>query len=113
MKHCRLGFLVAIFFLAGCGQSRVDELESEVAELQSKVSELEEKLETAQNNASDLESNFEDLKNATAEIKNTASRFDGENWQDIVPDLQSAASNIEQKTNDLETVVSETVSSFE
>ena len=113
MNLPRITLLIVIFFLVGCGKSKIEELESQVSDLQAQVYNLQDKLKNAHSHANQLESEFNDLKKTSNEIKDTASQFDEENWKDIVPQIQRAASDLELKITSLESSITNTVSASE
>lgn len=113
MNFPRITLLIVIFFLVGCGKSKIEELESQISDLQAQVYNLQDKLKNAHSHANQLESEFNDLKKASDEIKDTASQFDEENWKDIVPQIQRAASDLELKITSLESSITNTVSALE
>ncbi len=79
-------FVISVGTLSACGGGRVGELEAEIEHLEDQVGQARVRLE-------ELESLANDMQSAATDLENTASRFDGENWQDVVPDLQSEAAD--------------------
>lgn len=75
-----------IIVLAGCNDRELRDLRDENIQLQSRVDELEAKIEDAKGKAGDLESEV--------------SRFSDENWQDVVPDVESAAQEVSSALDD-------------
>lgn len=113
MNFPRITLLIVIFFLMGCGKSKIAELESQISDLQAQVYNLQAKLKNAHSHANQLESEFNDLKKTSNEIKVTASQFDEENWQDIIPQIRRAASDLELKITKLESSITNTASASE
>ena len=116
-----IGFcFVVVLILSGCNQSRIDDLEAQVADLQSELSsaesrnsELQSQLEEAQSGISQVESDLGTIQSASSDLTDAVSRFDYENWQDVVPDVTSAASEVESGTSALESSISSTKSALE
>lgn len=69
-----------ILFLSGCNQREVEDLRSENEELRIENHRLEQKIEAAQMNAENLQSEV--------------GRFSDENWQDVVPDVETASQEV-------------------
>ncbi len=69
-----------ILILSGCNDRELKDLREENSELRSRVDELEAKIEDAKGKADDLESEV--------------SRFSDGDWQDVVPDVESAAQDV-------------------
>jgi outer membrane murein-binding lipoprotein Lpp len=70
--------------LSACGKSEVELQREQIEEPESKIS--------------DIKSEVDNLENAQAQLATAVSSFDDENWRDVVPEVQSAPSEIEQVT---------------
>ncbi len=81
--------LAVALTLAACGKSsREIELETENERLSGRVSQLETRLSDIKDKAGDLEA-------ASDEMVGEVARFEAEDWQDVVPSVQSASSDVE------------------
>ncbi|WP_312325923.1 hypothetical protein [Stenotrophomonas sp.] len=103
--------------LTGCNQARVDDLDSQVADLQAELSEshtrlaqLESELQDArdtieagQSALADVASQSREVQSASSELLSIASRFGFDDWQDVVPDIQTAADNVNSAAGALDT----------
>lgn len=99
----------ALLVLTSCGSSeptreelaeQVDQLEADKSDLQSKVDALTEQLEDARDKVAKV-------KSAADDVQAAASRFDGENWRDVVPDVQSASDDLDTAKDDASEAVEE------
>ena len=109
----RCAILLGALLLVGCGKSRVEKLEIQVSDLQSQVSTLQAKLDDAQEKAGDAESSMEELKASVASLQSSVGGFNDENWRSVVPDVQDAADDVDQKSTAVESTISDTVSALE
>ncbi len=62
--------------------------------LRAQVDELEQTQRESQEISEMIRSAFADLEQATEQVESEANRFDYENWQDVVPDVRSAADEL-------------------
>lgn len=111
---------VLLLSLAGCNQSRVDDLESQVAELQAELSEshsrvahLESELNDARNTIeagqsaiADVALQSREVQSASSALLSISSRFGFDNWQDVVPEIQTATYDVDSAANALNSSVS-------
>lgn len=109
-----------VLSLVGCNQARVDDLESQVADLQAELSEshgrvaqLEDELqdardaiEASQSALSDVALQSREVQSASSELLSITSRFGFDNWQDVVPDIQTAAYSVDSAASALDSRVS-------
>jgi len=86
--------LVVCVLLAGCGPSRVQQLEAENQDLKDQVEQLQSQLSDIKDKASELET-------ASSGLQEQLGRFDGENWREVVPDAQEAGSEVESAQQEL------------
>jgi chromosome segregation ATPase len=106
--------------LTGCNQAHVDDLDSQVADLQAELSEshtrvaqLESELQDArdtieagQSALADVASQSREVQSASSELLSITSRFGFDDWQDVVPDIQTAADNVNSAAGALDTSLS-------
>lgn len=93
--------LAAVLTLAACGKSsRELELEADNQRLGARVTQLETRISDIQDKASDLEA-------ASDEMVGQVARFESEDWQDVVPSVQSASSDVEDAQMALSSAVDE------
>lgn len=89
-----------LLLLIGCGGSHEAELEAENEELRTRVSELEGQLDNAREEV-------ENLQSSAASLSDEVSRFDSENWSDVVPDVQASADDVQGATDSAEAALSD------
>ena len=95
----RIFLIMAISFaLMGCRSSREEELESQVAVLQSQLEDIRSKLKEAQLEVGTLRSAVDDLDNAIEQFRYS-------DWRTVVPNVQSAVSDVDDATGSLEITV--------
>ena len=99
--------------LAGCGPTEVEQLESQVDELQTQIVDLQGKLDSAQAKTTDIESAVEELRAASDELQSSVGNLDDTNWSEVVPEIQSAASDVDRKLTEVESSVSKAVSALD
>jgi cell division septum initiation protein DivIVA len=92
-----LAFCLAV---SGCGQSRVETLETENADLRDQVDQLQTQLSNIKDKASSLKSASDDLQSQMA-------RFQSENWRDVVPDAQQSSDSLESAQTELQDATDE------
>jgi len=80
--------------LAGCGSSRVQQLEAENQDLKDQVERLQSQLNDIKDKANELET-------ASSGLQQQLGRFENENWRDVVPDAQEAGSDVESAQQEL------------
>jgi len=85
---------------AGGKSSREIELESDNERLSSRVSQIESQLSDVRDKAGDVET-------ASDEMVEQVSRFESEDWKDVVPSVQSASSDVEDAQMALSSAVEE------
>jgi len=109
-----------VLVLGGCSQARIEDLEGQVADLQSelsasqsRVAELESELDDAkstieagQSAFADIASQSSEVQSATADLMSASARLGFENWQDVVPDIQRAANDVDSAAGGLHSSVS-------
>ena len=89
--------------LTGCNQARVDDLDSQVADLQAELSESHTRLAQLESELQDARGTIEAGQSASSELLSIASRFGFDDWQDVVPDIQTAADNVNSAAGALDT----------
>ena len=77
---------------------RADTAEARADSAEQRVSELEQKIE-------DIESKVSTLESARSDLESSVSQFDGENWREVVPQVQSAASDVDQAATELRSAI--------
>lgn len=87
-------FTILASAVAACGSSKVKELEAQNEDLQEQIGSLKAKLEEVDGHVTELESAQSDLSDAVG-------RFELEDWRDVVPDVQSAAKDVESPTTEV------------
>lgn len=99
----------ALLLLTSCGSNgptreelaeQVNQLEADKSDLQAKVDALTEQLADARGKVAKVNSAADDVKAA-------AFRFDGENWRDVVPDVQSASDDLDTAKEEASQAVEE------
>ena len=106
--------------LTGCNQSRADDLDIQSADLQAELSEsharvaqLESELQDArdtieagQSALAGVASQSREVQSASSELLSITSRFGFDDWQDVVPDIQTAADNVNSAAGALDSSLS-------
>lgn len=110
MSTARLRVLCAVaaaVLCTACGQSRVEQLESENAKLRDQVSALEENISETRDAVEDVRSKAKEVQRASEDMQSQVGRFDGENWRDVVPGVESASGEVDDTQTALESSVSD------
>ena len=90
-KIASLGVLIALAsILSSCGPSENEKLKAENEELRSQVSQLQEKVSDTESAAEKVKTDAEELKVASDDLQTELTRFESENWRDVVPDAKAA-----------------------
>lgn len=101
-------FVAAAVALSACGEDeKVKALQDENAELTSRIDELSGKLADAHSKAETLQSEVDEVQTAASDLGDEISRFDDDNWRDVVPQVRSEADDVATKANALDGPVSE------
>jgi chromosome segregation ATPase len=112
MQAKPLLIVYVLLLLVGCSQDKVGELETQLAalkleltEVQSQNEALQSKIAEAQSSLSTADLEINSLQSATADLVYATERFDHANWRDVVPEVQSAASDVKLATGKIETSI--------
>lgn len=98
--NTRVLALFAFCLLIGCGQSRTKGLEAENEELRSQVEQL-------QTQVAGIREKAETLESSSSALKDQMSRFQSEDWRDVLPDAEAASTEVETDQDDLKQAVDE------
>lgn len=99
--------LALMFSLSACGPTENEKLKVENEDLRSQVTQLEAKVTKVETAAEEVKSNAEELKTASDDLQSELSRFNSDNWRDVVPDATSAGDEVEAKSTALESSISD------
>jgi len=112
-----IGTISAIaILLSGCGSgsarypsaSSADEPHEELcADENARISMLEDQLEEARMQLDALEQRKSQLQSAADNLRNNVDRLGLENWRDVVPDIDSSASEVEDEASQMDSELSE------
>lgn len=106
--------------LTGCNQARTDDLDIQVADLQAELSEshtrvaqlegelqdARDTIEAGQSALADVASQSREVQSASSELLSITSRFGFDDWQDVVPDIQTASDNVNSAAGALDSSLS-------
>lgn len=87
--------LSAALTLGSCGESKNDQLQDQVDDLQSQVDQLQGQLQRVKDATDDVKEKAEAVTSASSDLSGEASRFESEDWQQVVPDVTSAADQVD------------------
>jgi predicted nuclease with TOPRIM domain len=110
----RVSVILASLFLTACGPTEIQKLKSEnedlrsqVDDLQTQVDQLNERLKNVRSATSDLREKVDTAKATSADLESEASRFDDDNWQDVVPRVRDGSSEVSSELTDVDSQLEE------
>jgi phage shock protein A len=99
--------IAATMLLAACDSGRVAELEDENESLRDHVATLERQVSETRDAAEDVRTKAAAVQSASEDMQSQVGRFDGENWREVVPDVESASGEVDDTQTALESSVSD------
>lgn len=124
--HCLFLILVIAFAISGCNGDRVEELESQIDDLESElesvrsklsdaesevgtlgsaVDDLESQLEGVRSKLSDAESEAGTLRGAVDDLVSAVGELEYTDWRIVLPNVQSAAGDVESAARSVESLI--------
>jgi len=97
----------AVLLLAACNSGRVAELEDENESLRDQVAKLQRQVSDTRDAADEVRTKAAAVQSASEDMQSQVGRFDGENWREVVPDVESASGEVDDTQTALESSVSD------
>ncbi len=99
--------MAAVLLTASCGSNRVEQLADENAELRSQVAELQQQLTTARDAIDETKQAAAAVTASSGELRSNVDRLASEDWQSVVPDVDTSAGEVDTAQETLSASVSD------